>query len=189
MDRKTAETLYDSGEEITVEWLLRLDAKIDELAEKVAKLSKNSSNSSKSPSSDITKPQGSNREERRRNKKKNKHGAQWGHQKWELINWDEDQVYVVNYDLNVCPHCAGPLQKLEHESPRVLQQVELVTSIIEKTEHRGNAYWCPRCKCVHSSLRSFISALRGDPMSLLMCWVKSLTEFWVVITSLPIVSI
>ncbi|NLG19040.1 MAG: hypothetical protein GX556_17085 [Fibrobacter sp.] len=35
------------------------------------------------------------------------------------------------------------------EPPQVLQQAELVTSIIEKTEHRGNAYWCTRCKCVH----------------------------------------
>ena len=149
MDRKTAEALYDSGKENTVEWLLRLDAKVDELAEKVAKLSKNSSNSSKPPSNDITNPQGMNRAERRQQKKKNKHNAQWGHQKRERTNWSEDQVNVVNYDLNACPDCAGPLRKLEHEAPRVLQQAELVSSVIEKTEHRGNAYWCPICQRIH----------------------------------------
>jgi transposase len=52
MDRPDAERLYDSGKEPTVEKLLELDQKVQELEEKVKSLTTNSSNSSKPPSSD-----------------------------------------------------------------------------------------------------------------------------------------
>jgi transposase len=147
LDRLAAEQLYDSGRENTVEFLLKLDAKVDELTEKVARLSKNSSNSSKPPSSDITKPP--NRAERRQSEKKRKIGGQWGHPKWERTPWDQGEVEPIQYTLTSCPHCSSPLEKLPDELPRILQQVELPTHPVERIEHSAPAYWCPQCKCVH----------------------------------------
>ncbi|MBD3419065.1 MAG: hypothetical protein GF398_02995 [Chitinivibrionales bacterium] len=115
MDRKTAEQLYDAGKEVTVEWLLRLDMKIDELTEKVEKLSKNSSNSSKPPSSDIVKP---NRSAKRHSKKKRKKGGQPGHAKYERIPFNADEVTSVDYTLSACPQCHGRLKNPISNRPK-----------------------------------------------------------------------
>jgi transposase len=146
LDKKTAEQIYDSGKEQTVSWMMLLDAKVDELTEKVAKLSKNSSNSSKPPSSDIVKP---DRAERRRDNKKRTKGGQPGHPKWERTPFAQDEVIPIEHTLTVCPHCASPLEKLRDEPPLIVQQVEVVTPAVKKTEHRANAYWCPRCRRIH----------------------------------------
>ena len=148
LDRSAAEHLYDSDREKTIEFILRLDAKVDELTEKVARLTKNSSNSSKPPSSDITKPPPLNRAERRREEKR-KIGGQWGHQKFERVLWDASEVTTRHYTLSSCPDCGGPLRKSADRPPQVQQQVELTAPAVEKTEHRSDAYWCPRCKRVH----------------------------------------
>lgn len=52
MDRATAENIYDSGKEATIEKLLELDADNQKLREKIAQLEKTSQESSKPPSSD-----------------------------------------------------------------------------------------------------------------------------------------
>ena len=52
MDRQEAERIYDTGKEVVIETLLKLDARILELEQIVAKLTRNSSNSSRPPSSD-----------------------------------------------------------------------------------------------------------------------------------------
>lgn len=149
LDKTAAERLYDSGKEKTVVRILELDAKVDELTEKVARLSKNSSNSSKPPSSDIVNPSAQSRAERRRKDKKRKKGGQLGHAKWDRLPFDASEVLPLEHALTACPTCAGPLKRLPNEPARILQQVELASPAIEKFEHRGLAYWCPRCKCVH----------------------------------------
>jgi len=174
MDRKAAEELYDAGKEVTVEFLLRLDAKVDELTEKVAKLSKNSSNSSKPPSSDITRPPGSNRADRRRQKKR-KRGAQWGHKKQVRKPWGEDEVRVIEYTLDACPHCQSPVRKLSEEAPRVMQQAELLAAAVEKMEHRGLAYWCAKCRRVHyAPIPAAVEkqGLFSDSLSATVCFLK-----------------
>lgn len=138
--------LYDSGKEPTVQRLIELDSKVGELTEKIARLSKNSSNSSKPPSSDITKP---NRAEKRRENKKHKKGGQFGHPKWERSAFRPDEVTPIDHTLDRCPDCKGMVLLLPQESPRKLQQAELITPTVQKFEHRSYAYWCAQCNRVH----------------------------------------
>jgi transposase len=145
MDKSSAEHLYRSGMEPTVAKLIELDTKVDELNARIAALSKNSSNSSKPPSSDIVKP---DRAQRRRDKKKRARGGQPNHPKWQRRPFDPDEVTPIEYTLNACPLCAGPVVVLPDKPPHTQQQVEIVTPSVEKLEHRGLAYWCPRCKRV-----------------------------------------
>jgi transposase len=156
MTREEAGRIYDAGREVVIEWLMRLDAKVDELTARVneltaqvARLSKNSSNSSKPPSSDITNPSQRNRAERRREEKRLRRGGQLGHPKWERRPFGPDEVTPIQYTLEVCPKCAGTLKPLGDEEAHVLQQVELAKVAVTKLEHRAKAYWCRRCGCVH----------------------------------------
>jgi transposase len=146
MDKPSAERLYDSGKAATVAKLIELDSKIDELTARVEKLSKNSSNSGKPPSSDIVKP---NRAERRRDKKKRARGGQPNHPKWQRPPFGPHEVTPIEHTLQSCPACGGCVVLLPDEAPRTQQQVEIVTPVVEKLEHRGLAYWCPHCKCMH----------------------------------------
>jgi transposase len=148
IDKISAEKLYDSGKVATVNKILELDTKVDELTAKVAKLSKNSTNSSKPPSSDITRPP--DRAQRRRDKKKKrKKGGQLNHPKWQRQPYGPDEVTPIEYTLTSCPDCAGPVEKLSDEPARILQQIGLATPAVEKTEHRAPAYWCSSCQCIH----------------------------------------
>jgi len=147
MDEAIAKRIYNSGEGPTIAKLIELDSKVDELTARIAKLSKNSTNSSKPPSSDIVKPP--SRAERRRDQKKRKKGGQLNHPKWQRLPFGPDEVVPIEYTMTSCPHCFSPLQRLPDEPPRILQQVELVNPAVEKIEHRANAYWCPKCKCIH----------------------------------------
>lgn len=154
MDLNSAEKIYYSGKDSTVKKIIELDTKIDEqnikidkLNEKIAKLSKNSSNSSKPSSSDIVKP---NRAERRRdNKKKRKKGGQENHPRWERQTFSPDELKPIEHALKSCPHCNGPVFLDLKRKPKTLQQIEIITPVVEKTEHRAYAYWCPHCKCFH----------------------------------------
>ncbi|MBN1984055.1 MAG: IS66 family transposase zinc-finger binding domain-containing protein [Chitinivibrionales bacterium] len=51
----------------------------------------------------------------------------------------------IEYTLSICPVCGAGSQKAQKRSARIVQQVSLPTQPIKKIEHRGNAYWCPRC--------------------------------------------
>ncbi len=149
LDKKAAEQLYNSGKEATIAKIIELDAKVDELTEKIAKLSKNSSNSSKPPSSDIVKP---NRAQRRRDKKnKRKRGGQLGHPKHERKLFPEDEIdNQIDYRLSVCPHCnSDELVFCPEEKPRIHQQIEIKNVPIEILEHKSYAYWCPTCEKIH----------------------------------------
>lgn len=146
MDKSAAEKIYELGKAATVAKLIELDTKVDELAARIDKLSKNSSNSSKPPSSDIVKP---NRAQRRRDKKKRPKGGQLNHSKWERQPFGPDEVTPIEYRLKSCPVCAGPLILQPDQTPRIQQQVEIVTPAVEKLEHRGLAYWCAHCECFH----------------------------------------
>lgn len=149
IDKETAERLYNSGKDATVAKIIELDTTVDVLTEKIAKLSKNSSNSSKPPSSDIVKP---DRTQRRRDKKeKRKRGGQMGHPKHERTIFSENEIDIpIEYRLSVCPKCNNDkLIFLPDEKPRIHQQIEIKEVPIEITEHKAYAYWCPTCEEIH----------------------------------------
>jgi hypothetical protein len=173
MNKQTAEQLYDSGKETTVEWLLKLDSKVDELTEKIARLSKNSSTSSKPPSSDIVKP---NRQERRSDQKaKRKKGGQENHPRWERTAFSPDEVKPIEHALKSCPTCNGPVFLDLKRPPKTIQQIETLAPVVEKSEHRAFAYWCPHCKCFHYA--SFPQSIQKEGLfkahiSTTVCFLK-----------------
>ena len=121
----------------------QLRAEVAQLRAELAAAEKNSTTSSKPPSSDIVKPP------RPKSKKKRNRGGQPGHDRHERPSFEADQVDdAVDYTLSGCPDCGGRLE-LSGESPRVVQQVELVAKPIEIVEHRGLAYWCAKCRKIH----------------------------------------
>jgi transposase len=76
MDRQEAERIYDADKEVVVEALLKMDARIRELEQIVARLTRNSSNSSRPPSSD---PPWGTKKSSRKPPSKRKQGGQPGH--------------------------------------------------------------------------------------------------------------
>ena len=54
---------------------------------------------------------------------------------------------MESYRLECCPECGGKLVA-SRSQPHVLQQVELAEKPTVVTEHRGLAFWCPRCRKV-----------------------------------------
>ena len=117
-----------------------------ELKNQLAQARKDSSTSSKPPSSDIVKPakkappEGSGKRER---------GAQQGHAKHDRPPFPPDQIDNVHkYTLEECPDCRGELESCD-TAARVIQQVEIVQRPILIEEHRGEAFWCRRCRKIH----------------------------------------
>ena len=155
--------------------IAELEQQVARLMEQVAKLSKNSSNSSKPPSSDIVKPvkppkpKGKNRKRRRRI------GGQPGHPKHEREPFGPDEVNRVRtYSLPACPRCGGRLKSLK-ETPRVIQQVEIIERPIRITERRGLRYWCPHCRREHTApLPKAVAkaGLAGPKLTALVAYLK-----------------
>jgi transposase len=122
-----------------------LEQRLAALEAELARANKNSTNSSKPPSSDLVKPprpavaKGGKR----------KRGAQPGHPRHERTPFAPDEIdHTFNYCLAHCPDCGGKLRPPKVE-PRVVQQVEIVATPIEISEHRGHAGFCPCCQKVH----------------------------------------
>ncbi|MBI3461921.1 MAG: IS66 family transposase [Planctomycetes bacterium] len=132
----------------------QLRQQVAALLERVAKLEaqlaaarKNSGNSSKPPSSDIVKP--SQPTSGQKPKQKRKRGGQPGHPRHERPPFaPEDIDQTCDYSLSVCPDCGGKLTP-GNEPPRVLQQVEVIATPLQVTEHRGLACYCRRCRKTH----------------------------------------
>jgi|SRR3989339_4594 len=129
----------------------RLEAIVNEQNERIKKLEndlakyrKNSSNSSKPPSSDIVKPPKEQKENSGR-----KIGAQPGHEKhWRPLFKAEHIDGIHTHTLACCPVCNGALVPA-NDSPRVVQQIEIMEAPVRVDEHRGIAYWCERCGKAH----------------------------------------
>ncbi|MBN1553746.1 MAG: IS66 family transposase zinc-finger binding domain-containing protein, partial [Phycisphaerae bacterium] len=123
-----------------------LRALVAQLRDEIARLKKNSSNSSKPPSSDIVKPPKSALP---RGKKRRRIGGQPGHPRQSREPFGPDDIDTIQtYTLESCPTCGGAVRPAKRP-PRVLQQVEIPAIPLEVTEHRGLAYWCPRCQKLH----------------------------------------
>jgi transposase len=122
-----------------------LEQRLAGLEAELAKAKKNSSTSSKPPSSDIVKPPrpGSGKTRRR------KRGGQPGHPRHQRTPFAAEEIdHTFHYSLTHCPDCGGKLRSPDVE-PRVVQQVEIVATPIEISEHRGHAGFCPCCQKIH----------------------------------------
>ena len=152
----------------------QLDAalrRVAELEAQIARLEKNSSNSSKPPSSDIVKPPGPPRPQGGA-----KIGAQPGHVKHEREDLPPEQVdHFRSYRLERCPDCGHRVRRTKQIAQR-LQQLELVASPVEVTEHRAETVWCPRCRTFHATPlpAALVKAgLLGPRLTALVGWFKS----------------
>ena len=123
-----------------------LEKRIGELETELAQARKNSSTSSKPPSSDIVKPP---KPRPPGSQGQRKIGGQSGHARHERPPFPPESVSETRvYTLEACPNCGGRLRPTS-KPLRVIQQVEIIETPIEITEHRGRAYWCPGCQRVH----------------------------------------
>ena len=140
------------------------------LKDENARLRKNSSNSSKPPSSDIVKPP---RPKGRR--KKRRPGGQPGHRRHERQPFAPDEIdRTQDHRLESCPSCGGPVRN-SRKPPRILQQAEIPPILLEVTEHRAHAVWCPHCRAHHwTPLPPEVKAggLIGPRLSALMAYLK-----------------
>jgi len=121
-----------------------LEAQLAALQAQLAKALKHSGNSSKPPSSDIVKPPKKHRKPGR--PKKRKIGGQPGHQRHLRTPFapeELDRHWVWTYDE--CPCCGGQLVDSD-QSPRVLQQVELLETPVRLEQHDSQPQWCSRCE-------------------------------------------
>lgn len=155
--------------------IAELEQQVARLMEQVAKLSKNSSNSSKPPSSDIVKPPKPPAPKGKNRKRQRKIGGQPGHPKHEREPFPSDQVNRVRtYELHACPSCGGRLKSVKN-TPRVIQQVEVIERPIQITEHRGLRYWCPHCRKEHTAPlpKPVVKAgLAGSRLTALVAYLK-----------------
>src|SRR5262249_35278634 len=125
---------------------MRLRARIAELEAQLAAARKHSGNSSKPPSSDIVKPLKGDSARRGR---KRRRGGQPGHPRHERPAFPAGEIAGTHdHMLGRCPDCGGALEDAD-VPPRVVQQVELADRPIRIEEHRGLAYWCPKCRRLH----------------------------------------
>lgn len=149
--------------------IAKLRAELAVVLSKLAAAQKNSSTSSKPPSSDIVKPP------RPKSNKKRKRGGQPGHERHERPSFPADQIdKTVEYTLSNCPDCGGRLE-LSGETPRVVQQVELVAKPTRVTEHQALAYWCAECRKIHyaaidAKVRK--AGLMGPGLTTLIAYLK-----------------
>jgi hypothetical protein len=124
----------------------RLRARVAELEAQLAAARKHSGNSSKPPSSDIVKPPkpGPADKDNKRHR-----GGQDGHPRHERHAFPPEQIdQTYDYTRDACPDCGARLEDAT-DAPRVLQQVEVVDKPLRIEEHRGLAYWCPKCRRRH----------------------------------------
>ena len=150
MDRQEAERIYDTGKEVVVESLLKMNARILELEQIVTKLTRNSSNSSRPPSSD---PPWKKKEPSQKNRAKRKQGGQPGHKgkKRELL---PPEMVAKTHDLfpEQCACCHRPFdQEVQIASPNPLRhQVTDLPPITPVTvEYRCHS---ALCSCGHRTV-------------------------------------
>ena len=123
----------------------QLRGEVARLKQQLAAARKDSSTSSKPPSSDMVKPP----KPPRKDGKKRKRGGQPGHEQHLRSPFPPEAIdNVAAYTLDCCPDCGGTLRPFQRPAD-VLQQVEITATPTIVTEHRGLAYWCPRCHKLH----------------------------------------
>jgi transposase len=142
--QKEVDTLKTSNDYLVRE-NQQLKQENQRLKEQISRLMKDSSTSSKPPSSDVVKP----KKLRTKGSRKEK-GGQPGHEKHERPLFCPDQINIKEgYFQEKCPHCYGLLKVDFSVAPKVIQQIEIKESPIDKYEHLSYACWCPNCQVYH----------------------------------------
>lgn len=132
----------------------RLQARIIELEEKIARLERNSSNSSKPPSSDIVNPHPPARK-----RGKVKRGGKPGHKKNMRKSFTAEQIdTTVIHELSAAQVRRGNLTPLD-ESESTLVQVDLPEKLYTVVDHRVRLYRRPDGGVVKAKLPA---ALRSE---------------------------
>jgi transposase len=151
----------------------RLQQRITDLERELAKARTTSKTSSKPPSSDMVKPPKTPQPPSVFGPRSA--GGQPGHPKHERPDFaPEDLTATREYTLSSCPKCGGVLDPAE-QTPKVIQQVEIVEMPIHIEEHRGLAFWCPTCQTVHyAPFPSTVSegGLFGPRLTALVAYMK-----------------
>ncbi len=149
MERHEAEAIYDSGREVVVEVLLRMDRQIQQLTARVEKLerelAKNSRNSSRPPSSDPSSSKKRGKRARPKGRSGRAQGAQPGHEgkgRELLPSWAVDEVVQHWPERCGCGHVFCESERVAVGGP-VRHQVEELPQISTIViEHQ-----CPRVRC------------------------------------------
>jgi transposase len=149
MDRQAAERIYEAGKEAAAETLLKMDARIRELEQVVARLTRNSSNSSRPPSSD----QPGTKKSSQKTPSKRKQGGQPGHKgkKRQLLP-PEMVTKTHNLFPEICSCCNRPFaEELKVPSPNPLrhQVTDLPIIVPKTTEYRCHSLIC---SCGHKTM-------------------------------------
>lgn len=143
MDRQEAERIYEAGKEETIKNLLKMDARIRELEQTIARLTRNSTNSSKPPSTD---PPGLKKPSTDKKPGTRKQGGQPGHKgkKRDLLPAEEMDAIHEIFPQH-CEFCRQPLSQglLDPERQPLRHQVfELPQIVPLKTEYRLHSLLC-----------------------------------------------
>jgi transposase len=155
VERSEAEAIYDAGREVVVEVLLRMDAQIRRLEDRVArqderiaelerKLNRNSRNSSAPPSSDPPK-----RPKRGKDRSGRSRGGQPGHEgrgRDLLPACAVDDVVEHWPKRCACGHVFQAHERRAVGEPARHQVEELPALTVTVTEHRAQRVRCPRCR-------------------------------------------
>jgi transposase len=155
VERAEAEAIYDQGREVVVAVLVRMDAQIQALRDRVAKqeerivqlerkLSRNSRNSSEPPSQD---PPGTP-PRRGKDRSGRKPGGQPGHEgkgRPLLPAWAVDEVVDHWPGECGCGHVFSDSELAADGEPARHQVEELPPIHVVVTEHRGQRVRCPDC--------------------------------------------
>jgi transposase len=155
VERAEAEAIYDQGREVVVAVLLRMDAQIQALTERVArqderiaqlerKLSRNSRNSSQPPSQD---PPGT-APRRGKDSSGRKPGGQPGHEgkgRPLLPAWAVEEVIEHWPGRCACGHVFGDAERVAVGEPARHQVEELPVMAVRVIEHQCQRVRCPDC--------------------------------------------
>lgn len=121
--------------------IVKLELKIKQLEDRLAK---NSGNSSKPPSSDwVNKPEPKSQRNRHRDKNR-KQGGQKGHKGSTLRQADAPDL-IEHHDPEYCEQCGGGLSKMSRGEYEGRQVFELPKLALDVTEHRAYQKTCGGC--------------------------------------------
>jgi len=139
-----AETRYNQGGTID-----SLTQQVKRLEIQIAKRSKHSSHSHKPPSADdITKPKSKTKKKKKEGKRSI--GGQPGHPKHERPPFPEEEIHTFFDDtVTRCPHGNGPVESMDHQEPKGIQQGEILEIPLVKEEHIAYPMWCEACQKIH----------------------------------------
>ncbi len=160
MDRVEAESIYDAGRDVCVQFMLDLAARVEKLEERLRRLEdlsrQDSRTSSKPPSSDPPKSRQQRRADARakakellKGEEKREAGAQPGHRGAGRDLKPEDQVdQIVDHYPDACGGCGREFSGDERQPSRRFgrhQVAELPPISVIVTEHRTHRLHCPDC--------------------------------------------